>query len=320
MDHMGWVPDPSGVEAFLNDDGTTHPLFGLCASDIMESDVPSKWESKDPVLLYESLLRLQPSWKRGKQGIGDCVGWGWELACTVLAAVDIVDRREPEKWCGEFATEAIYAGSRVEARGKSRASWSDGSYGAAAAKWVRDWGLLVRKDYSIDTGQGSHDLTKYSADKAKSWGYYGCGGKGDNGKLDQIAREHPVKTVSMVLTFDEAAAAITNGYPVPVCSNQGFKSRRDSEGFCSPHGTWNHCMVFLGVRGGSRPGLLCTNSWGRSVSGDMWPDKVPASVRDCSWWVDASVADKMLRQRDSYAVSGFDGFKRRDIRWSSGWL
>ena len=313
---FGWTPNPEGVEQFLNDEKTKHPLFGLCAGEL----IAKATEAKKTVLLYEPLLQLEPNWKRGSQGIGDCVAWGYELGCTVLAAVDIAVRREAEEWKGQFATEPIYGGSRVEARGRSKGGWNDGSYGGAAAKWVRDWGVLLRYDYSKGTGNQEHNLKKYSSNKAKQWGNYGCGGKSDRGLLDKEAKLHPVQTVSMVTTFDEAAAAIANGYPVPVCSQQGFTSKRDPDGFCKAKGSWAHCMLFLGVRHGSRPGLLLTNSWGRSVSGPVWPTNQPDAIGACSWWVDASVVDSMLRGQDSYALSGYNGFKRRDMKWDDGWL
>lgn len=309
---FGWTPDPAGVEAFLNEEETKHPLFGLASQNLTTA--------KETVLLYEPLLSLEPGWKRGSQGIGDCVSWGYELGCSTLSAVEIVLKREPEEWKGVFATEPIYGGSRVEARGRKRGGYNDGSYGGAAAKWVRDFGLLLRKDYSEETGNNEHDLSVYDSGVAKRWGNYGCGGKHDKGRLDQVAKQHPVATVSMVTTFDEAAKAISNGYPVPVCSGQGFTSTRDKDGFCKAKGSWAHCMLFWGVRFGERPGLLIANSWGRSVSGPVWPDKQPESIRDCCWWVDASVVDKMLQWQDSYALSGYDGFRRREMKWGDGWL
>ena len=201
------------------------------------------------------------------------------------------------------ATEAIYGGSRVEARGVTFGGWSDGSYGAAAAKWLMGWGVLFRQPY--DTA----DLSVYSASRAKQWGAYGCGGKGDDGRLDAIAKQHPIRHVALVTNFDEAAAAIRSGYPVAVCSMQGFTSRRDADGFCRASGSWAHCMCFIAVRY-DRPGLLCLNSWGPNwVSGPKWPDDQP----DGSFWVEAAVATRMLRGRDSFAVSGYQGFPYRKL-------
>jgi intein/homing endonuclease len=72
----------------------------------------------------------------------------------------------------------------------------------------------------------------------------------------------------------------------------------------------HNCMLFAGVDDDySRPGLLCWNSWG--------PDWITGPVRHNqpagSFWVDAEVADAMLRQGDSYAMSGYEGFKRQEL-------
>lgn len=310
--HFGWTPNPPGVEAWINHPANPHPLFGLAAPQLLD-DTPRE------TLLYEPLLKLHPAWKRGAQGIGDCVSWGYELGCSMLMAVEIVMHGQAESWQGEVATEPIYGGSRVEARGGRLGGWSDGSYGAAAARWVQEWGVLLRHDHSTITGNPEHDLRQYDKQRAKQWGHYGCGGSRDDrgrGPLDELARKHPVQTTSLVSTFEEAAAAIQNGYPVPVCSGQGFSSTRDAAGFCRPQGSWAHCMLLAGVRYGSRPGLLCFNSWGRSVSGPFYPSSAPVAVTHCSWWIDAAVCDRMLRQRDSFALSNFLGFPPQNLDWS----
>ena len=36
-----------------------------------------------------------------------------------------------------------------------------------------------------------------------------------------------------VTTWYELVAAITNGYPVTICCNQGFDLTRDADGFCA---------------------------------------------------------------------------------------
>jgi len=170
---------------------------------------------------------------------------------------------------------------------------------------VRDWGVLYRQNYSPLV-----DLSTYSSKRAKDWGNYGCGGQGDNGKLDTIAKDHPIKDVALVTTFEEAAAAISSGYPVPVCSGQGFSSTRDGEGFARASGSWAHCMCFIGVRW-DRPGLLCMNSWGTTwINGPKWPDDQP----DGSFWVEKSVVNRMLSGEDSFAVSGLTGFPYRDLK------
>lgn len=72
----------------------------------------------------------------------------------------------------------------------------------------------------------------------------------------------------------------------------------------------HNCMCFVAVRYEPRPGLLCLNSWGTSwISGPKYPDDQP----DGSFWVDAETATRMLRGRDSFAVSGIEGFPYRNL-------
>lgn len=323
--NFGYVPDPRGTREFLR--SLEHPSIRDAAPHLFIDDSDPKQQAgeggdqprgpptaDEPVLLYKALYEAYAAthggaqWRVGKQGIGDCVSWGWAHGADVLLAVDWKLQRSGE-W-RPAATEAIYGGSRCEARGRDYAGFGDGSYGGAAAKWVNRWGVLFRQGYPFE------DLTTYSADRAKNWGAYGCGGRGPGAQTaDAEARLHPVRGVAVVESFDEAAAAIRSGYPVPVCSGQGFSSRRDQDGFCRPSGSWSHCMVFIGARF-DRPGLLCLNSWGPSwVSGPRWPEDQP----DGSFWVDARVATSMLDGGDSFAMSDEVGFPRRKLLHSEGW-
>ena len=69
-------------------------------------------------------------------------------------------------------------------------------------------------------------------------------------------------------------------------------------------------MSFIAVRYGSRPGLLCLNSWGPSwVRGPKWPEDMPEG----SFWVDKDTVDAMLRGGDSFAVGSVAGFDWRDL-------
>lgn len=272
-------------------------------------------QGTEPVFLYKALLAVKPGWKVGAQGIGDCVSWGWAHAADVSLAVD-VKLGVSGQW-KPAATEAIYGGARVEGAGRPEGSggYSDGSYGAAAAKWVKNFGIVYRTPFNAEPYNFGYDLSNYDKSRAKSWGNYGCGGNGDRGRLDKVATDHPVLEVALVRNFEEAAAAIKNGYPVPVCSGQGFSSSRDKDGFAQASGSWSHCMCFNSVRYLPRPGLLCQNSWGNFNSGPKYPDDMP----DGSFWVEASVVNRMLSGNDSYAVSRIKGFPKRKLEHSKGW-
>ena len=90
---------------------------------------------------------------------------------------------------------------------------------------------------------------------------------------------------------------------------------RDKDGFAKPQGRWAHCMCFIAVRGGDRPGAFCLNSWGDLAhTGPVWPADAPVA----GFWVDADVVEQMVKQQDSYALSDTTGFPAREIDWFAG--
>ncbi len=201
-------------------------------------------------------------------GVSNCVSWGMELAATHLLAIQ--HALGESLWEAEAATEPAYGGARVEALGKRRGGRSDGATGSGGAKWYsRVGGVLLRKNYAPLTGIAEHDLTKYSAKKAKDWGDYGCGGASDNGKLDALAKRNVVGYAAAIETVAEAVAALQNGYPITIASMAGFgKMRRDANGIVRRSGSWAHQMELGGIRFfNGRPQFRCFQSWGDSCSG-----------------------------------------------------
>ena len=296
---MGYTPNPEATERFV----ASLPFPTLASAG------PGLADEQRETLLYPALFSVAPDWKRGAQGIGSCVGWGWALSCDILAACDIVVRGESESYGGRVLEASVYAFSRVEARGGRPAGMSDGSYGGAAAKAVTQFGTL---HYGID--YGGQTFGEYSANREKTWGNTGV-----PNELEPFAAKHRVATTTLVASFKEAGVAIQNGYPVAVCSGQGFGMTRDADGFCRAAGSWSHCMMFAGVQYGSRPGLLCVNSWGASNSGKHYPETMPERFKECSFWVDADVCDRMLSGRDSFAIAGYEGFAPRRLPdWLGG--
>ncbi len=56
----------------------------------------------------------------------------------------------------------------------------------------------------------------------------GLGAKGVPAELEAKAGDHKVQTTSLVTTYEELEDALANGYPVAVCSDQGFTITRDA--------------------------------------------------------------------------------------------
>lgn len=309
----GWRPDPKGVEAVINDPENKHPVFSSSGRNVIDN-----YEKVD-TFLYEPLIWAKPDYRRGAQGIGDCVSWGLELACTLLIAKAAYKSRTKSRFV-EASTEDKYGGARVEARGIKLGGYSDGANGSYAANFVRKWGVLQRVDYSPQTGNPEHDLRVYSSKKAKEWGNFGCGGKNDGGELDEVARKMPVKTISQVHSFEDVAAAVAGSKcPVTIASQYGTDMKRDSNGFCRWNGSWSHQMCVIGVRF-DKPGALCAQSWGPNVaSGGHYPSSMPPNIQGFTWWIPAADIDRICREGDSWAIGDVDGWKIDRADWRKQW-
>lgn len=244
------------------------------------------------------------------QGGGDCVGQAYALGIDVLTSVQIAVARRRHRWVAKAAVEPIYAGSRVEiGNGKLR---GPGSNGIWAAKWCKEYGILHRKPY-LD---GKYDFTTYSFDKGRRWGHK-CNrctswGGGIPDDLEPIAKQHPIKTYKKVQAWAEARDAVTNGYPVIICSNIGFHDSRDKDGFVAEKGKWFHCFLLAGIDDLSiRSGGLLINSWGPN-----WIDGPKRFGQpEGSFWAEPLTLNKMLRQGDSYAISDYVDLPRRDLEY-----
>lgn len=306
---FGFVPDLQGTQKFLG--SLQKPFFRQAGEDILR-----KAKQQDTFLYrYADRCHRQvygEPWRVWRQGIGDCVGFGYSLAAYAAMSTQYCTGLVPDP-PRIVATEAVYGGARCEARGVTFAGWSDGATASGASRWISGLangtgGILFRQKY------GDIDLTVYSSDRAKNWGAYGCGGK-DNTELDKEANKLTAEGVALVTNWEECAAAIESGYPVAICSSIGFESRRDKDGFARRGPRWLHCMCCLAVRYAAtsgRDGILIANSWGENWIGppeNRWPDDMPQGC----FWASKKDIEAILAQGESFAVAGVAGFVWQDL-------
>jgi hypothetical protein len=237
------------------------------------------------------------------QEIGDCCGEAGTLGAQVLSTTQIALHKKNEEWKGEFSVEFTYAASRVEVGG-GRIRRGDGSTGAWTAQALQKIGLLLRGRY------GQYDLTKYRPDLGREWGRSGVGVPDE---LEKIAKERIVKTVALVTSWEEACDCIANGFPVLLCSSVGYDLQPDQDGFLLHRGViWYHAMLLVGIDTVSRrQGGLIVNSWGPNwyYEGPVHRLGTPAGC----FWADAVNIELAIREGDSYALSNFVGFPRRNL-------
>lgn len=296
---QGWIADPDEVASVVASLPPTLRVFSdTPAGKIPAEDMPKfvyGWKA------YEHLFARPPPVKNQGQ-VGSCVSFGTNTAINRTQANEIVRRKGTAAEWSRFAEEATYGGSRFEiGGGKIR---GDGSVGAWAAQFVTKYGCVPRKKYP------TADLTEYSETLCRKWGSSGV-----PDEFEVVARQFPVKAFVQVKVWEEAKAAMAQGYFIAVCSNQGFGSKRDSNGVAKAQGNWGHCMALDGyhTEGTAEYGHI-VNSWGTDwISGPTgW-----GNPSGDGFWAESAVVDRMLKQGDSWAFSGVTGFPaRRVIDWN----
>lgn len=278
---FGFVPNPSITDRILGE--LPHPLFGVAAFSLAGS---GEGKLSTP---FKSVLKFDPNAYEEAQKISDCVSHGTRNAGDISRAVEIDIKGELEGWITRGATEAIYG---------SRGYGSDGGMtGSQGARYLNKNGITLRKSYL----NGKYDLTKYNPNFAVRWG-----GTGVPLDLIEETKNNRVTTISLATSIEQVRDALANGYGVAVCSNYGFSSTRDSQGFSKKSGSWNHCMSFTAFDDLSpRKGVLVQNSWGKFNGGGhpAWGPIPPGS-----FLIDVEVAARMVAQQETWIFSNVEGF------------
>lgn len=225
------------------------------------------------------------------QQTGDCVAFGTRSAAEYFTAAAVANGVIESDVKLVFPPH-IYGGSRVTI-GRGRLGRSAGSVGAWAAAWVRDYGVLP-----ADTP----GLPPYSGRLSDEWGV-----RGVPQKFVDASKEFLFRTVAPVRNARDVRDAVCNGYPVTIASDFGTRTIRAIDGrrVAIRDGRWMHQMVIVGYDGetGSRPYYYVLNSWGPNAHPAPLQGEPPGGF----WITDADV-EYIVRQNDSFAYSGFDGF------------
>ena len=209
--------------------------------------------------------------------------------------------KEQERFKHHFNPNANYGIIRSEHLGR----W-DGAVGAWAVEAFNKYGTLYQIKY------GEHDISNASPQDARKWAAQGL-----PKELLEAAGDHKVIASALVKTPDEVKAALQNGYGVILCSGVGYNSTRDSLGYLRPETVWQHCMACIAWRNkaSGREGYLISNSWGGPegtwVNGPIWPEDMVFG----SFWITPENLQLHLKENDSYAIAGYEGFKRRPLKW-----
>ncbi len=308
VENFGYVPNPDATQAFC---ATISQTSETSAENLVRAD-----NGKD-VLLYRYVVEcvrknptLAARWldssgrlRAYNQGsVGSCTGHGTAHALNCRFALQCVQKNSLESFAMVAAADGLYGLGREHAN--MLGSRGDGCYGSALAEAITESGTLYRIKYD------DYDLTEYDENRCKKFGYSGVGDA-----LKASADDHLVTEVVNVKTAERAWALIGNGYPINVCSQQGFTTQRNAEGICEAKGTWAHSMAIIGRRttGKGEKLFLIQNSWGdSSPSGPYWQDQPHGS-----FFARYDVVNKMLSCGDSFAYGDIKDFEIKNDNWGT---
>lgn len=290
-------------------------------------------ETGKNVFLFHNLQKeigeIEPHWQgtdpeTGEEGEGDCVGQAGAMGADILAATEIHDLGERERFVAKASVEMAYALSRVEIGG-GQLSGRGGSHGEWMARAFKEYGVLHRLKY--ESGGNSLDLTGYDPGRARQYR-----DKGVPDWLEPIAREHPIKNFVNIRSGQEALDAICARMPVLLCSSYAFEDVRGPDGFANAYlggGStrtrtrfgwrwfnsgrlqWWHAMLLTGaILEGPRIGGVVQNSHGKWNSGPR-----PYDMPEGSMGVDLEVLDLMAKDwGDCWALSSYEGHKAKTMK------
>ncbi|MCS6864833.1 MAG: hypothetical protein RMJ56_06715 [Gemmataceae bacterium] len=293
---FGWHPDAEAIALNRDRTRTLHFDATPAGQAVLGETEVFLWRHVRKAAGYDATANWYPS--INQQNVGCCVGCGWKHCADVCQATAIASGHA-FTW-QPVSAEVIYGGSRVDVGG-GRLS-GDGSVGAWAKEYVSSRGGIVPMQKFT-----SADLSHFSPARARAFGY-----RGIPPDIAAFARRHPVQSCALVTRWRDAKRAIQQGYPVAICSNQGFSLERDDTGRCRPQGVWYHCLALIAIRTTPHEGGFLLNSWGETAHrGPLWPPDMPPA----GFWADAAILDGMLQQGDSFALADVAGFPQRRLDW-----
>ena len=169
------------------------------------------------------------------QTTGSCVGAGGYNALMTLMMVEIVTKKEPEKW-NLLWWPFTYEVSRSLAGFHSK---GEGSLGTTWFKAIKDFGM-PRADYpGLPKYQQRNGWLYLDESIELKWSY--------NPELrdewDEEAMEHPIEGGLEVRSIEELDAALTSGYPCTIASGiWGTRSSEDLDGWMVAkwNDRWSH--------------------------------------------------------------------------------
>jgi len=308
--HEGWIPYPerTNSQQLLSDAfRESRPTFG---------DVGGTVNLPPSALLYDlekkATGNLLP---RIWQQEGSCVGAAGARAYAQSICGDLVHRNTTEEVKAIFAWATWGIGRRIAGLNRR----GGGSFGAAQAKAVREWGMLAADDPRLPQPTDKLGWLVWSSkieldySVPSRWPV-------DESVLAPSAGEHQMEYVARITTFDQLQQAFAQGYSVTCASMYGTKPRvKDGVLLGTWNDSWAHQMSWSGYYTHGTLGILvaCDNQWGPAAHSDC-PLLASMGVRG-SFWIDEKTVRKLIADENAeiFAHGNSEDWPVRAIDWQS---
>lgn len=280
-----------------------------------------------PLLELRVLGRLAP---RIWQQSGSCVGAGAARAYLHAIIGDIACRgdRETVEVCYPWATYGM--GRQLGGlRGRG-----DGSFGAAQAQAVREWGMLRSTDSRLPKATQTGLWLRWTAETEREWSWPPSWPV----RIEASeAQQYRIGEAARITTVQQAAEMVARGYGITLASMLGTSGARDRGGVLIANwdDQWAHQMPVPGYATHPQEGRiwLVDNNWGPGahkacpwLAGLLRAEAerlgVAAALQEYagSFWIHESTFADVLADRNTecYAHSDTAGFDPRPpIDWDT---
>lgn len=287
----GWQFNRDNMDELLAE--TDNPMFGDAAGHLRGSGKGKR------ALLWRSRELFDPgAFGKESQTTGDCVSHGSRNGRDTSRSVEIHIKGESESYFKRGATEPTYG-----CRGHS----GQGMDPADAARFERDFGFMVRKDY------GFVNLSHYDSDIGDDWGR-----RGVPDKVKAECRNHPVGSFTMPDSVGDAMDLMQNGYAGHSGQNIGFRSRSDKRGIFQTSGGWNHDMAIVGYDDTKEVYpvgvFFIANSWGDwNEKAAVWPEELYGPWITGMFAISENVFARFVNAQSMFFYSNITGFPAQQL-------
>ena len=297
--NLGWIPPSERTSDQI-------ALDSQIQSRMEPFKIRGKYKEPKEALLYRFIYDFKPFY----QQTGSCVGNGLGMALWCLESIEVNQLGQLENPVCPFWL--LPYGKSRELAGMS--GKGEGSFGSAAIEALMKYGTLPSDDPSVPKPK--------LVDGAWTWGEAAEMQWSDGAAIKPAfllqSKKYTLQSSARIKSWQDAKAALINGYPLTCASNWGGEMNPAIVGnpavILNKRVTqWGHQMCCLAWV--DHPELKdlfwIQNSWG------VCHGKSPGNYHEPEggFWIQAKDMDWICKDGEVFSLSNFEGFPVQKLDW-----